>query len=725
MRPPSETNELTLARVAHYPLPGTNAPTSVRFSPDSRLVTYLWSAEATLVRQLWAFDVESGEARVLVTPPGEGDSDATVSREEALRRERQRIRGFGVTHYAWARERAVLLVPIQGELSVSDAAGTPLRRLESGGGAIDPKLNPAGDAVAFVRDGELWVLGLSEGEQCRRLTSGASEPGPTGERVITNGLAEFVAQEEMGRPSGFWWSRDGSQIAFVQVDVSAVEPFTIIHQGDETISSEQHRYPFAGSANARVRLGVVPANGGEVRWLPLGDSADIYLARVDWTPDGCVLAQVESRDQQRLDIVRIDVETATAKTLWSEQSDTWINLQDDLRFVEDEARPGEYEILWSSERSGFRHLYRFARDGRMLRQLTSGAWAVDGVVDVHDRWVYFLAGKESPLERRLYRVSLDSGAPQCLTPEPGMHASVLSPSGAYVADLWDSLEHPPSLALRAADGSRVRPIFDNQDDEAARLGLRPPELVMLAAADGTPLHGAIYRPARDATPPPWPVLVSVYGGPHAQLVSRSWPLTVDLRAQYLARQGFLVFKLDNRGSARRGMAFESAIARNMGDREVQDQVAGIQYLATLPEADTSRAGIYGWSYGGYMTLMALLRAPEVFKAGVAGAPVTAWDGYDTHYTERYMGRPDTNAAGYRESSALAHAEDLQGKLLLVHGLIDENVHFRHTARLITALIAAGKPFELLPFPTERHMPRSEGDRVYMEQRLLDHFRNNL
>ncbi|MCA9928912.1 MAG: S9 family peptidase, partial [Anaerolineales bacterium] len=274
-------------------------------------------------------------------------------------------------------------------------------------------------------------------------------------------------------------------------------------------------------------------------------------------------------------------------------------------------------------------------------------------------------------------------------------------------------------------GEVVQNVFEGENGRSADPLLTAPEIVTFNSRDGVPLYGALYRPPAAFGKGPFPTIVSVYGGPHAQRVTNSWLLTVDMRAQYLSSLGFLVFKLDNRGSARRGLAFEGVLKHNMGDIEVQDQVDGVNWLASQGLTDPNRVGIYGWSYGGYMAAMCLARAAATFKVAVAGAPVTHWDGYDTGYTERYMGTPQTNPAGYEISNVMAHVDKIEGKLLLVHGLIDENVHFRHTARLINALIHARKPYDLLLFPNERHMPRSLADRIYMEERIRDYFVEHL
>jgi dipeptidyl-peptidase-4 len=350
---------------------------------------------------------------------------------------------------------------------------------------------------------------------------------------------------------------------------------------------------------------------------------------------------------------------------------------------------------------------------------------VDDVVGVDEARgrVYITATREHPTEQQLYAVPLEGGAPQGITHESGTHEVELDHACRRFVDRHCELDQPPVVTLRSLeDGAVLHTLHDRMDPRIERLDLRPPGLVEFKSRDGETLYGAIYVPSEAAFGPgPYPVIVSVYGGPHAQRVTHRWAMAVDMRAQYLRDRGFLVFKVDNRGSARRGLAFEAAIRHNLGDVEVQDQVDGVRWLVAQGLADPARVGIYGWSYGGYIALMCLARAPEVFKAAVAGAPVTHWDGYDTHYTERYMGTPQSNPEGYRESSVMAHADRIQGDLLLVHGLVDENVHFRHTARLINALIRARKPYELLLFPDERHMPRKLEDRVYMEQRIRDFF----
>ena len=704
---------LTLAQVATYPRPGTVVPARLGFTPDGNAVTYLFSEEGSLVRSLWRYDLETGERTVLAGPPPASTDESALSREEELRRERARLRELGVTDYQFASDskEQVLLVPGGGKLWAS-IAGAEVAELPGSEGAIDPHLSPDGTMLAFVRDDELWVLPLAGGE-ARKLTTG-SEPG------LTNGLAEFIAQEELDRDRGFWWSPDNLNVAYIQADSRHIKDYTIVHQGKDQIDNEPHRYPFAGDQNAILKLGVVSLGGGSTTWMDLGDDTDIYIARVGWRPDGALTAQLLSRDQRTLRLLAFDA-AGRSTLLLEEHQQPWINLGPDTNFLEDGS------FLWLSERTGFNHLYRYDADGSGCQALTSGDWVITHLsrVDETAGLAYFIATKESPLERHLYSVPIAAGEVRRLTTERGHHGALVAKTGGRFIDSWSTREHAPRVAVREANGSRVVMLFENQDATAAALGLVPPETMQFKAADGSKLFGLVYKPPAFDPTKKYPLIVAVYGGPGVQRVLEDWSLTVDLRAQYLAQQGYIVLKVDNRGSLNRGLSFEAAIADRMGTVEVDDQVAAVREMAKLPWVDANRVGMYGWSYGGYMTCMSMMRAPEVFKVGVSGAPVTDWDGYDTGYTERYMGTPQSNPEGYRDSSILTHASKLRGKLLLVHGMTDENVHFRHTARLIVALTEANKDYDLLVFPEERHMPRDARGLEYQERKVVEYFLRNL
>ncbi len=685
---------LTLDDVARYPRPGTAVPGRLSFSPDGKLLCYLKSASGGLGRELFCYDLESKQTRLLVSMAdvGMAGDRSPLSPEEQLRRERERLRETGITHYSWATEAPVMLLSGSGSLYIHRNGKT----LPSIKNAIEARLSTDGRKIVFVRAGDLYVATVDDGTE-RRLTYDATEG-------VRNGLAEYIAQEEMHRMEGFWISPDAHAVAYTQVDDRHIPELQIPLLAKAPGAFEGHRYPFTGAANARVRLGVVGLEGGETRWLDLGNPE--YIARVTWDREGRLLVQTQPRDQRLLQLWRVNAGTGEKTLLLEERSESWVNLHDDLRPL----RGGAF--LWTSERSGYKHIYLYNQDGSLKKQLTAGDWAVDRILATPaDSQVYFSAGNPDPRQRQLFSVSLDDATLGRLSQSPGMHDGVFHRSGKLYLDIFESRSSPPSVILRHIDGTEVTTI----QAPAPVSSLPTPELITVPGVDGTPLYGALFRP-KGATGPR-PLLVAVYGGPHAQTVTDSWALTVDMRAQYLAEQGFVVLKLDNRGMARRGTRFENALYRKMGTVEVEDQVRGVQFLVESGIADPKRVGVYGWSYGGYMALLCLAKAPEVFRAAVAGAPVTEWEGYDTHYTERYMATPAENPDGYRESSVLNVASQIRGKLMVVHGLIDENVHFRHSARLMDLLVKAGIEHELLLFPDERHMPRGQKDMRMMEERI--------
>lgn len=712
--------QFSLEAIAAFPAPGMAVPNNLRFNGDGSQIRYLYGPPEHPTQQLYALEVATGAVRVLVAPPGGGTQEAQLSPEEELRRQRERMLAVGITHYSAHAASDRILIPLQGDIYLQDGPEMPLRKLVDCAGqppAQDAAFSPDGQHIAYVQNAEMYVVPVAGGTP-RQLTHGAREVG------LTHGLAEYAAQEELDRSEGFWWSPDGQAIAFTEVDERHIPRYRIMHQGKDHTgegAQEEHAYPFAGAENARVRLGAIPSAGGEPTWMAL-PAEEHYLARVFWWNDGALGAEILNRAQTTLDLVRFDPASGDRRVILHEASEHWVTMRTCHRW-----QLADGGLLWASERTGFNHLYHYAADGTLIRALTEGDWVVDSIagVDEAQQLVYFIGNHAHPTEAQLYAVPFAGGAPHRITQDPGTHNTILDPQCQHFIDLHSALDQPPHITLRRlADGSAIREIFVPDDPRLAEYGLVPPTLIALPNRDGVTLHGALYQPDPEVFGSgPYPTIIDVYGGPGPQMVTNSWALTAALRAQYLRSLGYLVLKLDNRGSARRGLAFESAIKQHMGTVEVDDQVDGVRWLVTQGFTDAQRVGVIGWSYGGYMALMCLAKAPEVFRVAVAGAPVTAWDGYDTAYTERYMGTPQTNPVGYAEANVLNFVEGIQGKLLLIHGMLDENVHFRHTARLINALIRARKPFDLLIFPDERHMPRRQADREYLQARTIQYFQD--
>jgi dipeptidyl-peptidase 4 len=704
---------LTVERI--FAAPDLSGPRlrEAKFSPDGRYVTYLQGKPDNKDQlDLWAFDTRSGKAQLLVDSRTLlGGGEERLSAEEEARRERQRTASLrGIVDYAFASDGKRLLIPLGGDLYLYELnARNPVTRLTSTEAAeTDARFSPGGRYVSFIREQDLLVIDLRTRQE-RALTA-------DGEGLVQNGVAEFVAQEEMDRDTGYWWSPDDSRIAYTRIDdtpVQEVERFEINADGARMY---RQRYPAAGTANTRVELKVLELASSKLTPIEL-DLGDGYLARVQWFPDSRHLAvQKQTRDQKRLDLMKVDAAGGRARTMLSETSPHWIELHDDLHFLE--KRPA---FIWSSRRTGYKHLYLHDLEGKLLHPLTAGEWMVvgagveSGVIGVDEAKgnVYFLANLASPLERQLYVAPLDTRDPaaaQRVSREPGWHDVDLLPGARGYLDVFSSSEQPPTASLRKPDGSvqhwLVRNALDETHPYHGFLDAHvKEEFGSIAAPDGQQLHYRLLKPANMQTGKRYPVVIDTYGGPHSQYVHKGWMggpgAPQGYFRQVLAQHGFAVFTLDNRGSAFRGNAFEQVLAQRLGKVEIDDQLRGVEFLKTQAFVDPERIGIMGWSYGGFMTLMALTTT-DAFKAGVAGAPVTDWRLYDTHYTERYLGLPAANAGGYEASAALSHVGSLHGELLLVHGMADDNVLFTHSTMLLQRLQAQNKQFQLMTYPGAKH-----------------------
>lgn len=690
---------ITLDDLHRLLLPGMDAPSRLTFSPDGQWLAFLHAADGTTAQSLWRVDVRDGRRSLVAHATAGTATEETLDREEQLRRERARERSVGIIDLHWAAAPAgdaVLCASTAGG-GVVVARGSASAATLDLVGVADPRLAPTGDALAWVRDRELWRAPLDvDGTlgEARRLSVDAGE-------ATFNGLAEYVAAEELGRYRGFWWDAHGGAIAYAHVDERPVPLFHLQNLAAERLELEAHRYPFAGGPNARVTLRVVSLADGSTRDVDLGMAPDDYLARVIAEPSGGWLVAVLPRRQTSLRWLRVAPD-GVARELWTETSEPWLNLDDDTRVLADG------RIVRTTEASGFRHLVLRGPDGTPERLLTAGEWVVTGVAGVDETRgeVLFHATRHGVLERHLYAVPLDAPAPvddpERRTIEPGWHECVVAPDGTW-ADRFSSVDVAPSVALHRPNGTSL--LLHAATATPASTGRRPPELLTVTAADGsTELHAALYRPPATGTGSP-PAVVWVYGGPHSQKVANAWELTVQPWRQLMTELGAAVLVVDNRGTAHRGLAFERHLHCRLGEVEVEDQLAAVDQLAARGLIDARRLAITGGSYGGFLTIRAMLRHPERFTTGVAWAPVVDWEGYDTAYTERYLGLPNANPDGYRSSSLRPEAGRLRGALLVQHGLVDENVHFRHTARLLDAFDAASVSCDLQVFPGERHSGR--------------------
>lgn len=708
---PVRPGDLTLARVFGSPDLSGQQPRALKLSPDGALLTSLRPRPDEKERfDLWARDTRTGQERMLVDSKKVG-SGAELSEAEKMQRERARIGGQkGIVSYDWSPDGKSLLVPLDGDLYLATLDGKTRRLTDTPGGELNPTVSPRGGYVSFVRDQNLWVQPL--GGAATAVTQG-------GMGTVHWGEAEFVAQEEMDRRTGYWWSPDDRRIAVERFDEAPVHTAVRASIGASGTKTYEQRYPAAGTPNVLVELYVVNADGtGQVK-VDLGADPDIYLARVDWTPDGsALLVQRESRDQRTLDMLRVDPATGKATVLFTERAGakSWINLSDDYHLMKDGS------LIWRSERDGYGHLYRYAK-GRWT-QLTKGAWVVTGLVGVDEMRgrLYLTGNKDDVLEQHLY--ALDLAKPNQLTrlTEPGWwNSATMDKTATRLIVSRSNFAQPTQVYLADASGKRLSWINHNQVAGAHPYAPflashQPTKFGTLKAADGSTLYWEMITPPLEAGKR-YPVFFEHYGGPGTgQQVTRGWQGALP---QFLVDQGWIYFKVDNRGSYNRGKAFEDQIWHAMGTVEVADQLAGANYLKTLPFVDAARIATYGWSYGGFMSLKMLQKTPGVYAAAVSGAPVSDWQLYDTHYTERYLGDPKKDPKSYSGSAAVADADKIRDPLLLIHGMADDNVFLTNSTMVAAEMQKTKTPFEMMFYPGYTHRVGGPGVSEHLWGTILD------
>jgi len=716
-------------------------PTQLRWSPNGRLLTYILQADDGEQRDLWAVDAVSGDKHVLVSYEQLTKLAPTAEQATTDERERERLLRYSVAAYVWSPDSKSILFTSAGQLYLFDLAAGEAQLLAPAKRAVgDPKFSPDGKLISFVYQHDLWAVPVAGGEE-KRLTVGGNEN-------VLHGDLDWVYPEEFHVRTGYHWSPDSRRIAFLEIDQHPVPTYPITDLVAVQAPVDAQRYPKAGDPNPKVRVGIVDvqaaltredgATGPETIWL---DRTAEYIPRITWVNADRIAAQLLDRAQQELELVVTTAASGRSRSVLTERDPFWINITNDLRFLSGGAR-----FLWTSERTGFRHIYLYTLSGEMVGQLTgthprncqrkgapvepdwlcSGGsdWEVNEIVGVDEEnsWVYYTANEANSLGRSLYRVKLDANRPELLTAERGTHDIVMNSAASAYADTSSGLTAVPELHVHHLASGLTTRVHSARAVDAFQTV--EPELMELKAPDGALVRGLLLKPRSLEPGQHYPALMYVYGGPHAPTIRDAWLGNRFLFHQYLAQQGFVVFYVDDRASSIPGHRHEAALHRNYGPAALADHRVAVAYLRSLSFVDPERIGLWGWSGGGFSTCFALTHS-DLFKVGIAVAPVTDWRLYDSIYTERYMGLPQEEPEAYRKTSAVEAAGNLQGRLLLLHGDADDNVHIQNTIRFVDALIQAGQPYDLRVYPRKTHALRGAGTQLHVHRTLADYLREHL
>jgi dipeptidyl-peptidase-4 len=680
----------------------------IQWAKDGKSYTYLETDTVTKSTVMMRFDVKSKERKAVVA-----GSTLKIDANDPP---------FSFSSYQWSPdEKQILFVsspPRRQYLSRLTPAGNYFlydmatkkfsRITDVDVPQYNQKFSPDGKYIGYVRGNNIYRYDIA-GKAEQQLTF-------TGTDQIINGKFDWVYEEEFGIADGWVWSPDGAKIAFWQIDQTRVPEYSMTEWDSTHLTVIPMKYPKPGDKNAIAKIGIITLSTGDIYWIDTGNDDDMYIPRITWTGMKDRLAvQRLNRVQNKLELLLFDVTNGTQKTLLVDESDTWVEIHNDLRFLKN----GNF--IWSSERDGYNHLYHYASDGKLINQITKGQWEVDAFygIDEKNNVLFFTSSEVSPVERHIYSVSLDGKRKKQLSLQPGTHSANFSPTFDHYIGYHSNSTQPTRSALMAKDGKEIVSLEEQGIPVLGEYRLPLVHFFTFTTTDGIELYANMMKPVDFDSTKKYPVLVFTYGGPGSQVVKNSWGGANYLWHSMLTQKGYIIVMVDNRGTGARGAAFKKITYRNLGKYEVNDQIEGAKFLASLPYVDKSRIGIWGWSYGGYMASHTILLGAEHFKAAIAVAPVTHWKFYDTIYTERYMDTPANNPDGYFESAPINHADKLKGKFLLIHGTSDDNVHFQNAVNMVTALQKANKQFETMYYPNKNHGISGGNSRLHLYTKMTN------
>lgn len=557
---------------------------------------------------------------------------------------------------------------------------------------INISFSPDSKKIAFVRNYNILIFDLTNGME-KQLTF-------DGNPLVLNGVFDWVYEEEFSVIKGYDWSPDSKSIAYWQLDQTYVPAIQIAKWDSLYFNFHEMRYPKSGATNSTVNIGVVDLENAKTKWMDIGEEKDIYVARINFTANPDLLSiQRLNRLQNKLDFILAERSTGKSKIIFSETDSCWVDVHDNLRFLNDKKT-----FLWTSEKDGFNHIYIYDYNGKQVRQLTRGNFEVDAIQSVDEKSgvVFFSSNERGTIYHDLYAIKFDGYGKMRLTIDAGYHSVSLSQPTKYYIDRFSTANKATITTLYSVEGKKLKELSTSDMKFAEEYGFSPVENLTFTTSDGISLNAQMIKPHNFDPDKKYPVLIYNYSGPGSQIVSDRWGGFNLVWHQLLAQKGYVIFMLDNRGTGGRGKSFKNVVYKNLGKWEVNDMIEGAKYLSSLGFVDVSRIGIWGWSYGGYMSALTLMRGHEYFKAAISVAPVTHWKFYDTIYTERFMSLPSLNVEGYENTSVLSEVKNLKGKLLLVHGTADDNVHFQNAVVLVNELIKENKQFQTMYYPEKDH-----------------------
>lgn len=656
-----------------------------------------------------------------------GDKIKTIVRTSQLVPEGEK-EGISIDEYEFNPDESKILIATNTEQiyrhsSISDyyiwdIKTEKLTKLSDGGKQRLASFSPKGDKVAFVRDNNIFIKDIVSGKEVQITTDGLVNN-------IIYGTTDWVYEEEFSFTKAWFWSPDGDKLAYYRFDESKVKEYDLVMYDSLYPTLYKYKYPKAGENNSVIGIVVYDLNTGKTTSMDIGKETDIYIPRIKWTKDDNVLAiERMNRLQNKLEILLADATKGTTKNIYTEENKFYIEITDDLTFLENKS-----QFIITSDKDGYNHIYLFNMDGTIAKQLTQGKWDVTEFkgLDEKNKLVYFISAEVSPIDRDLYSVKLDGTNKTKISQKEGTNAVDFSKTYKYFISTWDDANTPSYISINKANGKEVKMLVDNSDLVALtkEYGFTPEEFFTFKNSDGTELNGWMIKPPDFDAKKKYPVFMYVYGGPGVQTVQNSWGYFDFAWHQMLAQKGYIIVSVDNRGTGARGADFKKCTYGQLGKLETADQIDAAKYLATLPYVDASRIGIWGWSYGGYMTALCMTKGADYFKTGIAVAPVTNWRYYDNIYTERYMGLPKDNASGYDDNSPVNFAKKLKGNFLLIHGTADDNVHFQNSMMLSDALIKANKQFDEFFYPNKNHGIYGGVTRYHLFKKMTDYILENL